>query len=112
APVSVVGIVALLLVATSGAEAAPQAGLRRVGKPGGLLVVGDSVAGSTVAGFVRAGVDPSASTQAGCRLIAGQLPFPSSAPCTWQKDFNAAVLRSKPSTVLMMMGVFEMFDVR
>ncbi len=83
-------------------------------QPGGVLVVGDSVARSIAPGLDRAGFDVTNDGINGCQLLRGTMKGPrlSIEHCDWRSRWRAEVRALEPKTVVLVQGAFELFDIR
>ena len=112
APALAAVLVLAVFVSTNGAPTTPAAAATNV--RGGILVVGDSVAGSLRPGLVGLGPPVAESWSPGCRLISGTLRFENlfTQDCSWRKDWTAVVDQQHPDTVVLLPAVWDLFDVR
>ena len=114
-PASAAVVTAAVLVATLGAEAAPGARDDLRAGPGGVLVVGDSVARSIAPGLARAGFPVTDDGLVGCRVVRGRIDVANGAyrhGCPWQRVFPRFMADTRPRTVLLISGAFDLYDVR
>ncbi len=112
APALAAVLVLAVFVSTNGAPTTPAAAATNV--RGGILVVGDSVAGSLRPGLDDLGPPVAESWSPGCRLISGALRFENlfTHDCSWRKDWSAMVDQQRPETVVLVPAVWDLFDVR
>jgi peptidoglycan/LPS O-acetylase OafA/YrhL len=112
APALAAVLVLAVFVSTNGAPTTPAAAATNV--RGGILVVGDSVAGSLRPGLVDLGPPVAESWSPGCRLISGTLRFENlfTQDCSWRKDWATVVDQQHPDTVVLLPAVWDLFDVR
>ena len=115
-PLLAVGLIAAILASTSGAVPAADRSPAATtgGRPGGVLLVGDSVAHSLFPGMVRADVRAALVWSPGCRLLRGALRFENefTADCDWETSWPRAVATARPDVVVMVIGAWDLFDVR
>ncbi len=114
-PTVAIGVVALVLAATAGARPLPvAAGRIDDASPGGVLVVGDSLARSVAPGLHRHGFVVSDWGFDGCRLLRGTVRGRAFLPgnCGWRPIWRDAVGRTRPAVVLLVEGAFNLADVR
>ena len=109
-------LVVAALVSTAGAVAPPDtSGIRfRPGPRDDVLLVGDSVANSLAPGLDDVGVKVGLAWSSGCRLIHGTVRFRNrlSDNCPWEDDWGRVLRRSHPKQVLLLSGVWDLFDVK
>jgi peptidoglycan/LPS O-acetylase OafA/YrhL len=112
APALAAALVLAVFVSTNGAPTAPAAAATNV--RGGILIVGDSVAGSLRPGLDHLGPPVAESWSPGCRLISGGLRFKTlfTHDCTWRQDWSAKVRQQRPDTVVLLPGIWDLFDVK
>ena len=112
APALAAVLVLAVFVSTNGAPTTPAAAATNV--RGGILIVGDSVAGSLRPGLEDLGQPVAESWTPGCRLISGELRFETlfTHDCSWRKDWAAVVKQQHPDTVVLLPAVWDLFDVR
>ncbi len=81
---------------------------------GGILVVGDSVAHTMFPGFVVNELRSSLVHVPGCRLLAGEITVESqfAGSCDWRTKWSAALQQRDPSVVVVVIGTWDMFDIR
>jgi peptidoglycan/LPS O-acetylase OafA/YrhL len=111
-PAIVLVVVASLVASTAGAPATTAA--PKVRGKGGVLVAGDSVAGSLIRGFVAERYRVQSGWTPGCRLLHGDLPFDNhfSNDCPWEAIFEGLIERTDPDVVVLSIGVWDLFDLR
>ncbi len=84
-------------------------------RSGGLLVVGDSVAGSLVPGFRAEGFRVSSVVNPGCRMLEGEVVDDVGkrlGSCPWRRAIEAGVNDADPDLSLLVTGNLELFDIR
>jgi Predicted acyltransferases len=82
-------------------------------KPGGVLVVGDSVSRTVAPGLDRAGFDVTNDGINGCRLLRGVVhEFIQTASCPWLRLWRREVKVLQPKAVVLVQGAFELSDIR
>jgi peptidoglycan/LPS O-acetylase OafA/YrhL/lysophospholipase L1-like esterase len=113
APVAVM-VVAVAVFASTMRATPPVATDVAASTKGGILVVGDSVAASLRPGLMSLGQPVGVATSPGCRLINGKLSFETQfgADCDWQTRWSHRIAKQTPTTVLLMPGVWDLFDVQ
>lgn len=115
-PAVAIGLVGLILASTSAVVPAVDRSPAATtgGRPGGVLLVGDSVAHSLFPGMVRADVRAALVWSPGCRLLDGELRFENefTADCDWETSWPRAVATARPDVVVMVIGAWDLFDVR
>lgn len=114
-PASAAVVTAAVVVATLGAQPAPGASDDLRAGPGGVLVVGDSVARSIAPGLARAGYPVTDDGLVGCRLVRGRIDVTNGAyrhGCPWGRVFPRFMRETRPRTVVLVSGAFDLYDVR
>ncbi len=78
------------------------------------LLLGDSLAHSLAPGLDDAGLAFGLAWSPGCRLIHGELTFQNqfSNNCPWEEAWNEALKTSRPDNVILLAGIWDLFDVR
>ena len=111
-PAVVLVVLGSLVASTAGAPASTST--PKVRGKGGVLVAGDSVAGSLIRGFVAERYRVQSGWTPGCRLLHGDLPFDNqfSNDCPWEGIFESLIERTDPDVVVLAMGVWDLFDLR
>lgn len=110
--VPVTGVVlSLALIAATIAPADPT--VAETG-PGGLVVVGDSVADSVVPGFTANRVFAADAAIPGCRLLPGEIRGADVHidTCDWRPEWTRMVARRRPAVVLLLMGTWDLYDTK
>ena len=112
-PAAAVVLVVVIVVATAGATSQPATAANAT-TPGGVLVVGDSVAHTLVPGLREAGYQVGEVWKPGCRLLTGTIPVPPlfAENCEWRKPFATSVRNFRPTVVIAMIGTWDLFDIR
>ncbi len=109
-------VAALVLTTASTSAGSTSNGDQSAGSGAGARVVlfGDSVAHSLRPGLVDAGLDPIVWWSGGCRLIHGQVSFPSnfSGDCPWEAGISAITKAYEPTHAILLMGAWDLFDVK
>ena len=112
-PIGAIMIIVALFASTIGATS-PYASAQTYTKKGGVLIVGDSTAHSIYPGLARANLKINESWAPGCRLLAGEITVKVdfNKPCEWRTTWKEALERLEPSVVVLVMGGWELFDIR
>ncbi len=114
APATAVLLVGAIFAATAGAKSIqlPDDDTGRAA-PGGVLVVGDSVARTVAPGLDRRGFDVTNEGANACRLMVGKIRGgPPTEPCPWHQIFQRNVRVLKPGVVVLVQGAFELLDIK
>ncbi len=110
----VAGLVAVAIVAaTQGAVSQGADATSIDGRPGGVLVVGDSVAGSLAPGFVDLGMRTDNSWFVGCRVLPGRVAVGAidNDECPWAETWPGTLRVRDPDVVVLSIGAFDTLDV-
>jgi peptidoglycan/LPS O-acetylase OafA/YrhL len=114
APATLAAVLTAVALGTAGAAPPGFASVdHRLGRPGGILVVGDSVAESLGPGIAGLGYATTNRAIEGCRLLDGHIDGPTLLPdrCPWRKAWRQAVRQARPRVVVLVQGGFALANV-
>lgn len=113
-PAVAIVMVIVIVVSTNGAATPAASAASSSSSRGGVLVVGDSVARSLVPGLRDVGLPVTDASILGCRLVRGHViggPPSSEVNCPWATAWRQMVRKYQPRVVLLVSGVWDLFDI-
>ncbi len=115
-PAITAGLVAVMIATTAGAVAPPSVSSHDFSPKSTdeIVLLGDSLARSLAPGLDHEGVRVGLGWAPGCRLIHGELRFHNqfSNDCPWENGWGRLLTNIRPKRVLVLMGVWDLFDVK
>ncbi len=96
------------------AGSAPTARVKSVANPTQVLLVGDSVGETIAPGISRTGIRVVDGAFWGCRIVRGTIRFTTQVGdnCNWARIWRRTVHELRPRVVVLVTGVWDLFDVR